>query len=362
MMVGDTSGFYREQVAKVAPLLAGAPTMEYCEVTVQGWRSTQRRVTSWTECVTTGIGNKEPKSEIRAGLEGEWNARTPAHSPSIAGIQRDNWTTGLAAVGKEDCMNGRVISADGVSIAYRVEGSGNPCLVFVHGWCCDKRYWEPQVLHFAQKYRVLAIDLAGHGESGLEREKWTMAAFGEDIATVVNHLSLEQVVLIGHSMGTAVVLEAAQRIAKGVLGIVGVDQFSDVNRRRLSASPDEVVAPFRLNFVEAARKFAASMFLKTSDAALTQRIVSDMSSAPATVGIGAGSEFVRYDLGQALERTNVPVHCISADCHPFDLEAARQHCSSFQVTFMSAVGHFVMLEDPAAFNGLLENIVQELAA
>lgn len=237
-----------------------------------------------------------------------------------------------------------VRSADGVSIVYQVAGSGNPTLVFVHGWCCDKSYWEPQVSHFAQKYRVVTIDLGGHGESALERDKWTMDAFGEDVAAVVDHLALEQVVLMGHSMGGAVVLEAAQRIPKGVLGIVGVDTFVDVNRKADPATVSQLRA----------------LRLSSAEAVLVERIVSDMSSVPPSVVIGAAEEFVSYDLGQALERTTVPVRCLSADYHPFNLEAAQQHCPSCEVAFMSGVGHFVMLEDPATFNRLLERIIQEL--
>ena len=66
------------------------------------------------------------------------------------------------------------ISADGVSIAYEVRGAGKPALVFVHGWCCERTYWEEQLPQFADKYKIVAIDLAGHGESGLDRKEWTM--------------------------------------------------------------------------------------------------------------------------------------------------------------------------------------------
>ena len=54
-------------------------------------------------------------------------------------------------------------SPDGVRIAYDVTGEGEPTLVFVHGWCCDRSYWQPQVEYLSQQYRVVAIDLAGHG-------------------------------------------------------------------------------------------------------------------------------------------------------------------------------------------------------
>ena len=84
-----------------------------------------------------------------------------------------------------------VISSDGVSIAYEVRGEGEPALVFIHGWCCDRSYWSEQLHHFVEKYKVIAIDLAGHGDSGLNRKEWTMAAFGEDVVAVVDKINLE---------------------------------------------------------------------------------------------------------------------------------------------------------------------------
>src|SRR4030042_2442379 len=58
------------------------------------------------------------------------------------------------------------ISSDGIPISYEVRGKGEPALIFVHGWCCDRSYWNEQLPHFAQKYKVVSVDLAGHGESG----------------------------------------------------------------------------------------------------------------------------------------------------------------------------------------------------
>ena len=79
------------------------------------------------------------------------------------------------------------VSADGVPISFQVKGSGAPALVFIHGWCCDRTYWDAQAAHFSKKHKVVAIDLAGHGGSGLGRKVWTMAAFGEDVVAVVKN-------------------------------------------------------------------------------------------------------------------------------------------------------------------------------
>jgi hypothetical protein len=59
-----------------------------------------------------------------------------------------------------------VVSRDGNSISYEAYGTGEPTLVFVHGWSCDARYWRAQLSYFSKKHRVVVLDLAGHGHSG----------------------------------------------------------------------------------------------------------------------------------------------------------------------------------------------------
>ena len=121
---------------------------------------------------------------------------------------------------------------DGVDIRYEVAGSGEPALVFVHGWSCDRSYWRAQTDHFEASHRVVAIDLGGHGESGLGRKDWTMAAFGGDVRAVVEALGLRKIVLVGHSMGGHVIVEATQLMPDRVAALVLVDTFEDVDRAR----------------------------------------------------------------------------------------------------------------------------------
>ena len=91
-----------------------------------------------------------------------------------------------------------VASADGVMIHYETRGSGDRELVFVHCWSCDRCYWEEQLDEFSKDYQVVAVDLAGHGESGMGRETWSMEAYGADVAAVANKLGLKELILVGH--------------------------------------------------------------------------------------------------------------------------------------------------------------------
>lgn len=252
-----------------------------------------------------------------------------------------------------------VVSADGIQISFHVQGSGTPALVFVHGWCCDKTYWDAQVQYFSKQHKVVTVDLAGHGDSGLERKDYTMEAFGEDVEAVVNKLDLDQVVLIGHSMGGPVILEAAQRIPERVIGLVAADTFHNVEQK---VKIDELMALFRADFAETTADFVRAMFTPTSDSALVEKVVADMSAVPQQVGLGAVEALLNYrnsELTRALQQVRAPIRCINSDRNPTDVEAGRRYASSFEVALMSNVGHFVMIESPETFNRLLEEAVVE---
>ncbi len=96
---------------------------------------------------------------------------------------------------------GITLSSDNIPISYSVYGQGKITLLFVHGWSCDSRYWYKQISSFSKKYRIVTIDLAGHGHSGYARKDYTMPLFGDDVKSVIETLDAENVILIGHSMG-----------------------------------------------------------------------------------------------------------------------------------------------------------------
>ena len=63
------------------------------------------------------------------------------------------------------------LSGEGIRLAYDTAGAGDPPIVFVHGWSCDRSYFAPQIEHFAAGHAVAAVDLRGHGDSSLPRSR-----------------------------------------------------------------------------------------------------------------------------------------------------------------------------------------------
>ena len=95
-------------------------------------------------------------------------------------------------------MTVAVDSADGVEIVYTAEGKGEPALVFIHGGLADRTFWLNQIEAFKRRFKVIALDLAGHGESGCNRSKWSMQAFAGDVQAVLAAERINRAVLIGN--------------------------------------------------------------------------------------------------------------------------------------------------------------------
>jgi pimeloyl-ACP methyl ester carboxylesterase len=260
---------------------------------------------------------------------------------------------------------GTVTAPDGVSIHYTDQGQGAPALVFVHGWSCDATYWDAQVAHFAGRHRVVAIDLAGHGASGQERKAYTMEAFGADVAAVLAHLDLKDTVLVGHSMGGAIIVEAALAAPDRVAGLVGVDNFQNVGMKLPPESIDVFLATFEADFEPRVRAWVGGFFPVGADSALAAGIAADMASAPPAVGLSAMRELLHWYgnlTAPRLAQLKVPLMCINADAQPTQVEPIKALVPGYQLRVMAGRGHFVMREDPDGFNKLLGETVAALMA
>jgi pimeloyl-ACP methyl ester carboxylesterase len=253
---------------------------------------------------------------------------------------------------------------DGVHIAYRVYGEGDPAIVLIHGWATDANYWYRQIDPLKAKYTVVAVDLAGHGASTNNRAEWSMGNYGEDVATVVRRLPNPQVILVGHSMGGTVALEANRRIGDRVIGIIVVDALKSVGLAPLpQAEIDKRVAPFRTDFIGSVRKYAAEeLFEKGADPVLVQKVAYDMSLEPPEVGVPSLQALLSMDFKTVLPDIKVPVLAINSDLGATDVARIRKSLPAFKADVIPHTSHFLMMEVPDKFNPLLlhdiDNLVQ----
>lgn len=252
-----------------------------------------------------------------------------------------------------------VTSPDSIQIAYEVHGAGSPALIFVHGWSCDRSYWKGQIEPFSRNFKVVAVDLAGHGESGLSRRSWTIETFGADVASVVKKLNLQRVILIGHSMGSDVIAEAARQMPGRVAGLVLVDQYKNLGPGLTQEEVQAFTAQLRTSFADSVAAFVRRIFISTSDSALVERVAADMSSALAPIALDALAFTLNYSrqMPHTLEELKLPVIAINDTRGPTDVASLQRY--GVQVMIMPGVGHFLMMENPEGFNLLLKTAISK---
>ncbi|MFJ1969682.1 alpha/beta fold hydrolase [Streptomyces sp. NPDC087903] len=139
---------------------------------------------------------------------------------------------------------------DGATLTYDDEGprddAGVP-LVFVHGWTANRHRWDHQLTHFAQRRRVIRLDLRGHGESSGAGVP-TVAALAEDVLALLDHLKVDRFVVVGHSMGgmiaQTIALSHPERVERMVLvNSIGRMAFSRGRGLLMAVS---TLVPFKL--------------------------------------------------------------------------------------------------------------------
>lgn len=127
---------------------------------------------------------------------------------------------------------------DGTEIYYKDWGSGQP-IVFSHGWPLNADAWDEQMLHLASNgYRCIAHDRRGHGRSSQPWHGHEMDTYADDLAELIEHLDLHDVVLVGHSTGGGEVTRYIGRHGTGrVAGVVLIGAVPPL-MLRTSANPE----------------------------------------------------------------------------------------------------------------------------
>jgi pimeloyl-ACP methyl ester carboxylesterase len=247
-------------------------------------------------------------------------------------------------------------------------GRGAPPLVFVHGFACSHEDWGAQLEFFEKTHEVGACDLRGHGATPGRPHECSIEHYGGDVAALLGNLDLRDAILVGHSMGCRVVLEAARLDPRRVAGLVLVD-----GSRIGSGDPGEAEAAARaaiesVGYAAFARKFFSDMFLGPSAEAET--IIARAMRLPAETGAALLPRMVRWDaemLERALAALRAPLMAIQStyintqrkrvalepgETTPW-LELLKQSVPGAKIEVIPGVGHFNQLEAPDAVNRLI---------
>jgi pimeloyl-ACP methyl ester carboxylesterase len=254
---------------------------------------------------------------------------------------------------------------DGLNIVCQVRGKGETALVFLHGWCGDREYWKHQVDAFAADYRVVALDQAGHGESGKDRKVWSADGLAGDVEAVVKALELKRVILVGHSMGGPVALLAAKRMPGTVVAVIGVDTLHDAEFKVPEEVSKKFVAAFEKDYKATMREALNGLLPEKVDDDLKKWLLARAEAQDQKMALGLMRDLSGLDQKKLLKEARTPVRCInSAGGFTFFIPTAvetNKKYANFDAVTIDGVGHYPMLEKPTEFNKKLREVLKEFA-
>ena len=249
-------------------------------------------------------------------------------------------------------------------------GDGAPPLVFVHGFGCSHEDWQAQLGFFSPTHEVVACDLRGHGATPGRAQECSIEHYGGDLAALLNHLELSNCILVGHSMGTRVILEAARIDPERVGGLVLID-----GSRQASGDPAQAEASMRAT-IEAVGfpVFIENAFLQMRP---TPAIVERAKRLPAETGTALWSRMVRWDaehMEAALAAVRAPLTVIQStymdaarkraslkrgQTSPW-LDFVRQAVPGARIEVIPGAGHFTQMDAADDVNRLIAELAAAL--
>ena len=257
-------------------------------------------------------------------------------------------------------QEGYVASADGTSIHYKSIGRGEWAVVFVHGWGCSMDAWDRQVPVVAPAHRVVLLDLAGHGASGKARSAWTIESFADDVHAVCTALDVASAVLVGHSMGGPIIVEAALRMPGQIAGLVPIDILLDVDDIKPAEQRARLFKRMRADFAGTVTSFLRSLFPANADESFVRRIMTMETEKDPSMMVPALENAMAYDARPGFSRLTVPICGINTDLSPTRFEHNRRYAPQYDAVIMNGVSHWLMLDRPDEFNGKLLNVLDRI--
>lgn len=233
--------------------------------------------------------------------------------------------------------------------------------MLVHGWACRRSHWAGQLSLLANFGEVLALDLPGHGDSAqIAPQTATIAGFAEELAALVaEQQGGREVILLGHSMGGAVTLEAARLLDK-VRAVILIDTFVIPYGDLPEAMAEEIEQAFAADFVGAMQNLVDTNCREDLQAALKAQLHHDMASADTYWALPLWGDLLRWQPQDALAQSNTSLYAINGGLIS---DEARSRCAPYvEEAVLPDAKHFPQLEMPALFNSALEKIMRKVTA
>lgn len=261
-------------------------------------------------------------------------------------------------------------SANGITVNYTDTGGSGTPVVLLHAFPFNSVMWEPQLESLGDKFRFIAPDLKGFGDTEAPEgaSGYSMDAYADDVKALVDGLGIERLVLAGLSMGGYIALAYMRKYAAGVTGLVLADTRAESDppegKEKRSNQQKQVMQEGTAGLIEGLTGALLAESTRTNKPDVVKKAQAAMDN-PAAGFIGALEAMKnRIDSTEGLAQIDVPTLIIVGENDAITPpEAARklhEHIGGSQLVVVPEAGHISNMESPEAFNGALGEFLNRL--
>ena len=270
-------------------------------------------------------------------------------------------------------------TSKGSQIYYERTGkAGAQPLVLIHGLTCDHTHWTNQIEFFSDRFDIVALDQGGHGQSHRDIDNCTIATYADDVVELIDALSLNNPILVGHSMGCRVALGAGNQLGEQLTALVLIDSGLIANKENLSEVRDKLdLAVESYGFAAFTELMFSKMFFDNADPAVKQQIVNQAKAFDPAIGRKLSKDLMAWDanvFADTAKKISCPILGVCAtvtlpgfERRPLTVDetgewsaAMKEIAPHTEIVNIPETGHFVMQERPEQLHKLMDDFIGRL--
>jgi 3-oxoadipate enol-lactonase len=251
--------------------------------------------------------------------------------------------------------------SNGTELYYELHGKeGAPWLVFSHSLACSVRMWDPQIAAFKDRYRILAYDMRGHGQSAAPAGPYTLDMLAHDVLALMKELKIDRARYVGLSIGGMIgqhlALKDAKRFEKMVLADTGHTQTPETIRQweeRIRIAEAQGMKPLVAGTME---RWFTPAFRERPEA---KRIAELIAATPVAGYVGCGQAIMKLNTTGQLKDIKLPVLAITgeADAAAAGTRYLGEHIPGAKFVNIPQAAHIANIEQPEKFNQSLRDFL-----
>ena len=259
----------------------------------------------------------------------------------------------------------KTIQFKNTTISFTDEGKAT-AVVFLHGFLENKKMWNAFIPEFSKKYRIITIDLLGHGNSESLGYVHSMEDNADVVYAVLSELRLRKAIFVGHSMGGYVALAFAELYPEAVKGLVLLNSTSRADSEERKANRDRAIKAVKQNYSNFVRLSIANLFSENNRERLAEEIEQVKEEALKTPlqGIVASLEGmkIRKDREVLLHFSPYPMLLILGEKDPvLNYQETIEQLEGTKVSLKTFPdGHMSTIENQAELKGVLSTFFKKI--